>query len=146
MTQAQLYRHYDADGALLYVGISASSVGRLVSHRAKSRWFDLVTRVDIERFTTRAEALRAERSAIANERPIFNVRHKPTYGGELIHIPPESSDGFRFFVTESGDLMMLEPPRRDWSALSARALAWFNAWKDTEAGRCFLGANLAKWQ
>jgi hypothetical protein len=38
--ETELYRHYDAEGNLLYVGISLNSVVRLTQHRQASGWFD----------------------------------------------------------------------------------------------------------
>jgi hypothetical protein len=76
MTQA-LYRHYDASGTLLYVGISLSALTRLEQHKASS-WFGNIARVDIQKFETRQEALEAERIAITSERPVHNIqRPKP---------------------------------------------------------------------
>jgi len=39
------------------------------------RWFSSVVRVSIEHFNTREEVLAAEKAAILNEHPIYNVRH-----------------------------------------------------------------------
>lgn len=70
-----LYRHFDSDGALLYVGISMSWPARTKQHVHGSRWFDQVAKVEIERFSTRAAALEAERQAIKSEKPKFNIVH-----------------------------------------------------------------------
>mgnify|MGYP003647139781 CR=1 FL=1 len=70
-----LYRHFDHEGALLYVGISLSWPARTKQHAHGSRWFDLVAKVEIERFPTRAAALEAERQAIKSEKPKFNIVH-----------------------------------------------------------------------
>lgn len=76
MTDAtSLYRHFGADGSLLYVGISLSWPARTKAHVRQSRWFEEVARVEIERFPSRDEALRAEREAIKSEGPRFNVVH-----------------------------------------------------------------------
>ncbi len=74
--QTELYRHYDSDGDLLYVGVSLSTVQRLMHHRGVSKWFDQIARIDIERFATRGEALDAERRAIRDESPIYNRAHR----------------------------------------------------------------------
>lgn len=71
-----LYRHWGEDGELLYVGISMSTLMRLSQHRADSEWFPEIAKVTIERFSTRAEALEAERKAIQTEGPRYNVIHK----------------------------------------------------------------------
>ena len=37
-----LYRHWDAEGRLLYIGISRSAVERLAGHRNNSHWYPLI--------------------------------------------------------------------------------------------------------
>lgn len=69
-----LYRHFDSDGALLYVGISISAVSRLGEHK-KSRWFKKISIVTIEWLPDREAACRAEIEAIKNEKPIYNKAH-----------------------------------------------------------------------
>lgn len=70
-----LYRHFASDGSLLYIGISLSWPERTKAHAQKSRWFDLVARVEIENYPDRDAALKAEREAIQREKPKFNVVH-----------------------------------------------------------------------
>lgn len=70
-----LYRHFDAEGALLYVGISLSWPVRTKAHAHGSRWFEAVAKVEIEHFPTREAALLAEREAIKSEKPQFNIIH-----------------------------------------------------------------------
>lgn len=67
-----LYRHYSADGSLLYVGISLNALRRAIEHR-KSRWWDSVAKIDIQRFPSKTKALAAERKANEMERPAFNL-------------------------------------------------------------------------
>ena len=69
----QLYRHYDADGALLYIGASQSTLQRLSGHRASSHWFWRIALVKIEHYATREQAAQAETAAIAAEQPLFNI-------------------------------------------------------------------------
>jgi len=69
-----LYRHFDGDGNLLYVGISINPFKRLDEHKHSSQWFDFVKNVTIEFFDNREEALRAETTAIAKEKPIYNIK------------------------------------------------------------------------
>lgn len=69
----QLYRHFDADGRLLYVGISLSAILRFEAHRTGSNWAQKVATITIEHFPTRAEALAAEVRAIRTELPIHNI-------------------------------------------------------------------------
>jgi len=75
----QLYRHFDAQGRLLYVGISLSAVARLTQHRNSSDWYSQISRVEIQKFDTRLEAEGAEWEAIQKENPIHNIiGNKPT--------------------------------------------------------------------
>lgn len=71
----ELYRHYDQWDRLLYVGVSLSSLQRLAEHREKCDWFNLIATIKIERYNTRAEALKAERIAVKTENPYFNRVH-----------------------------------------------------------------------
>ncbi len=69
-----LYRHFNADNELLYVGISLSALNRLGQHRDNSHWFDTISRVDIQKFDTKEEALSAETLAIREEKPRHNIK------------------------------------------------------------------------
>lgn len=70
-----LYRHFAADGTLLYVGISLSPIDRLSQHMEGSRWAEQIARIEIEWHDDRADAERAERAAIMEDRP----RHNRTF-------------------------------------------------------------------
>jgi hypothetical protein len=72
--RTELYRHFDAEGVLLYVGESLSTTARLIGHRHKSPWFDEITRVEVEHFPTREAAKAAEDRAIAEEHPKYNIK------------------------------------------------------------------------
>ena len=69
----QLYRHFDSDGTLLYVGVSLDTLSRLRQHKENAHWFKLIHTVKIDSFATREEALTAERMAIKNENPLYNL-------------------------------------------------------------------------
>jgi hypothetical protein len=70
-----LYRHYHPNGDLLYVGISLEPLKRQQTHAKGARWRNMITRILIEPFATREEALAAEEAAIRNEFPRFNTTH-----------------------------------------------------------------------
>ena len=74
-----LYRHWDASGNLLYVGVSASIGSRLSAHRRESHWFQDIVNVTIEYHDTRRQALDAEEAAIKGEKPKHNVIHTPLH-------------------------------------------------------------------
>jgi excinuclease UvrABC nuclease subunit len=73
-----LYRHFDADGTLLYVGISVSVLRRLAQHVRGSHWTDKIASITIERFASEREAAKAEEAAIRSEKPLHNVRMSET--------------------------------------------------------------------
>jgi len=72
---ANLYRHYDKDDTLLYIGISVSAISRFQQHILNSKWADASVKMTTERFNSRREALQAEKKAIKQEKPLFNISH-----------------------------------------------------------------------
>lgn len=72
-TRTELYRHYNATGELLYVGISLSATYRLNQHKSTAQWVNEAIRMETEWFDTRKEAEAAETIAIKTERPKFNI-------------------------------------------------------------------------
>jgi excinuclease UvrABC nuclease subunit len=73
--KTNLYRHFDKDGKLLYVGVSLSYVQRLAQHRDHAHWFWQVADVKLQPFESRAEAEAAETAAIKAEKPAYNIQH-----------------------------------------------------------------------
>jgi predicted GIY-YIG superfamily endonuclease len=67
-----VYRFYDIDDALLYVGLSMNLEGRLAKHRRRA-WWPQVVRQEVEWFAGREAAKAAERAAIRAENPIHNI-------------------------------------------------------------------------
>lgn len=72
MARTALYRHFDADGRLLYVGLSATPMLRTRTHMNGADWRDAITSVLIESHETREAAEVAERIAIQSEAPAHN--------------------------------------------------------------------------
>jgi hypothetical protein len=70
-----LYRYFDGDGKLLYVGISLSPIYRQSQHRDAAPWYERIAMMRAEWLDSRKEALIAERAAIQSERPEFNICH-----------------------------------------------------------------------
>jgi hypothetical protein len=69
-----LYRHFDAAGKLLYVGISFFTIVRLCDHRHESAWFWRIARVEFTGYAAAADARLAERLAILREKPLHNEK------------------------------------------------------------------------
>lgn len=67
-----VYRFYDEDGALLYVGATSSIGNRLTQHGSKDWWPD-VRGIEAEHFPTMREALDAERAVIEATQPKHNT-------------------------------------------------------------------------
>lgn len=88
-----VYRHFDADGHLLYVGVTNDPKRRLAEHKCRSVWADQIADISVKWVYSREDALAIEAEAIATEAPIFN-------GGQVSDPMP------------TGDAM------RDWMAAS----------------------------
>lgn len=72
-----LYRYFDIDGVLLYVGIAADVEKRDKAHESKSPWHARVETLKYRSYPSRAEAAAREREAIRTENPLFNVMSNP---------------------------------------------------------------------
>lgn len=75
-----LYRFYDADGRLLYVGITKNLKQRWYHHSVSQLWWPAVSRKEVEWWDTREAASVAEREAIRAERPLYNAAGNPAAG------------------------------------------------------------------
>lgn len=69
-----VYRFFDKDGALLYVGVSWSLAARVTAHQSTQRWWNHVADIQIERHRNADEAYAAEAEAIRTEDPRYNRR------------------------------------------------------------------------
>lgn len=68
-----LYRLFDSEGRLLYVGITFNPRNRWAGHSATKSWWKQVVRREVEWHETRRAAESAEATAILAERPLYNV-------------------------------------------------------------------------
>lgn len=68
-----LYRWYDKEGNLLYVGISISAISRASQHKSSSDWYKEARYMTIEKCKNRHFALKKEMRAIKTEKPIWNI-------------------------------------------------------------------------
>jgi hypothetical protein len=98
--RVRLYRAYDSQRRLLYVGISLCALVRLANHRSQSDWFGEVRRLEIELFSSRRLAEEAERRAIWAEGPVHNLQRSYIPTGDDRKMAPE----LRYFpVTDAAD-------------------------------------------
>lgn len=81
---AILYRLFDEDEVLLYVGVTDDIIRRLKRHMKTQPWANRIAMVSVEDFDTRDIALEMEREVVVAERPLFNKQLQP---------PPPPGDG-----------------------------------------------------
>lgn len=114
-----LYRHYAADGRLLYIGLSQNLATRHAAHRngPQSPWFSEVETITFEELPApldKAAALAAERDAIVAEKPIANTyKTKPQ---------PSRSDPEAYWATIRARKALVEARRMaglTWAAIGA---------------------------
>lgn len=79
--RAAVYRLYDAEGKLLYIGSAYDPAHRSLDH-SKTSWWPRVARREDEWHESRAAAYIAETAAIWSEGPEANVKSTPTYARE----------------------------------------------------------------
>lgn len=79
MNKTDLYRYFDKNHNLLYVGISNNALNRQSQHKHSAPWFHLYESMTRESFNSRNDAIQAEKLAIKSEKPLYNIVHnKPT--------------------------------------------------------------------
>lgn len=71
--ECAVYRFYDIDGDLLYVGVAWNPHRRWSTHR-RAEWWQMVRRVEVDVYRDEVTALAVERAWIRNAMPRFNVR------------------------------------------------------------------------
>lgn len=72
-----VYRYWDANNRLLYIGSTRNVAQRDTSHAnggSGAWWYPLVARMRIELHPTREAVTEAERLAVEEETPAFNIR------------------------------------------------------------------------
>lgn len=75
MTPHVLCRIYGHDKQLLYIGITANPPARFTAHGKGKNWWSDVADIKLEHHDNRQALLSAERIAIKNERPRYNIVH-----------------------------------------------------------------------
>lgn len=74
MSAHYVYRVFDVEGRLVYVGSAADVFARLRSHRSNSWWAPQMYQVKATVFSSKPLALAAETAAIRTESPRCNVK------------------------------------------------------------------------
>jgi predicted GIY-YIG superfamily endonuclease len=71
-----LYRFFDNNGALLYVGITLNPGNRWAAHQDDKPWWTEVASITVQTYPDRRCVLNAERAAIQAEHPRYNIQHQ----------------------------------------------------------------------
>ena len=117
-----LYRHFDTEGTLLYVGISLRPMTRTKEHVTLSGWADQIANVRIEYFPTRKEAMEAEARAVLEENPVHNIRlRKPKKEPKVLKVTEERAEGERINLTRR--VLHFAPLYKPAAAASALGLS-----------------------
>lgn len=121
-----LYRFYDEDGQLLYVGITRQLGVRWDTHARESAWVRQATRATLEHFDSKTEALVAETAAIVEERPQWNRLHNEAVRPPLPRRPlAATSDGTEMSVSEvAAYLSVSQATVRRYEGKGLLAPAW----------------------
>lgn len=139
-----LYRFFDKDKNLLYIGISKSFGNRFNQHAHISEWFAKANSVTIEHYPNRASVETAEKKAIKSERPKYNKSHNPDYESAVKHYRILKSHFFRKGKVPDSDhheLMILT--EKNWkyfdynpnaSTFTKALLMAFEEWLEMEGG------------
>lgn len=75
MKPCYVYKHFDADGEVIYVGQSCNPMVRTARHQGSAEWFPQVRNIEIMSFASKGEACRVEAELIKDLKPRFNVEH-----------------------------------------------------------------------
>jgi predicted GIY-YIG superfamily endonuclease len=74
-----LYRLYDAQDELLYIGVSGNPPARFRAHARRRHWWFQVHSHTLEWIEGRGAAIEAEKRAIRAEEPRWNREHMPVW-------------------------------------------------------------------
>ena len=86
-----LYKYYNKNGRLLYIGASSFPLNRMW-HTNRRYWGEEILTAWMKLYPTRLGALRAEKKAIENEKPKYNIVHA-TNGNHSAHGKVYNKDG-----------------------------------------------------
>jgi len=77
--ETAVYRFFDSDGRLLYVGMSNQPIRRWYSHTERP-WWRCASMYEITWYDTGEDAAAAEMLAIRSENPLHNIHCTPRHG------------------------------------------------------------------
>lgn len=98
-----VYRCYDADDTLIYVGCSQDVFMRMREHRSRKPWSKRVARVESDQYPSVEQARRAEAALIRALEPLANVQHRPRVPSDVLTHSP--TDDVLAGVTEAAAIL-----------------------------------------
>lgn len=100
-----LYRFFDADQRLLYVGVTLNrrQLRRWSEHAGTKDWWTDVASTTVTHYPSRDQALRAEADAIRSENPLHNISGRPRPMPPPTPTRSVEERGHRRWLAPSGD-------------------------------------------
>lgn len=126
-----VYRCFDRDGRLIYVGSTANLFGRLEQHRATSWWAPTVARVSAVSYPDGTSARAAERVAIRDEVPRWNKSGK--WAGRHAWSIDDWHDWLVVLLRDRRITAQLQNSLRDYRSLFGQRLPTYLAEQVAEA-------------
>lgn len=106
-----LYRLYDQNETLLYVGVSKSAIARLTQHLDTQPWAAEIVHQRLEHLAvTRRQIEQIEREVIIAEKPKYNIIHNGST------VAPKRITGFRCEVCRGAAAYVQADPYECWHA------------------------------
>lgn len=144
-----LYRFFDENDTLLYVGISSRGPQRWKEHSVNRPWWHKVAKSTIEHYETRGTALQAEREAILAERPLYNTAHnRRVQSTQCVNTESLRGNSREWREQILSEIKKLSLERYDIEPLEWRSKVVYSPHKiveqQHERNRPFLGVDLLK--
>lgn len=104
-----VYRLFDANRILLYVGSSGDPGKRIANHANRQSWWRFVDRkaTTITWYSSPQDARQAERDAIAGERPVYNV--DGARWDRRVGTPRQYVEAMTKMISNDADLLCVDP-------------------------------------
>lgn len=120
-----VYRMFAADGTLLYIGVSLTVLRRMQEHQSLP-WYQDVASIAIEHKETKEAAYVAEKLAIYDEQPRYNLYHTGEY--EYFGVKAARARGFESYkerkvIEDQRRQERLDQEKADREARAAKRLA-----------------------
>ena len=135
MAGTSLYRFFDSTDRLLYVGITSAGPGRWIDHEQHREWWRQVARTTVEHFPDRTAASEAERAAVLEEQPIYNIRLTQKRPPKPLPVYRRHGQGS---ITE-----VYDSPNRRWAAVTPWPVRRYYRFAQREQAEMFLRAYTA---